>query len=252
MKIKFFIGTEAGGLYIQREEGDPKAKASGFTRNVHGWGAEIHLLHLIKTALNALGFNLCCVRLATDSHLMGDDHMKYLRTPKAALKKSHVGYPYMYIVDEGYAVRSSAEAYNKGEEVHFRVHGNVFKDDYPQPRWWLLVKALCEDHIPCELSEEAQKCEGCSVHYASNEYGYQVVVCCEGKIVKEYTAGNSHHESQGYLEPGSMGAANRSQILAWAKSTAGEFAEEYGGCPVEYDSDLEPGLEDLKTLAVGV
>lgn len=153
MKLKFNLGTEGGTLTVQREPGDRKAQASGFTRHEHGWGAEIHLLYLILQELNKTGFNLASVKVADDGHMYGDDHMRYLRTPKKALRKSDVPYPYLYIVDGDYILRSSAKAYNKGEKVEFMVHGNVF-DDYPQPDWYRKVKALCNQHgIKCELSK---------------------------------------------------------------------------------------------------
>ena len=155
MRIKFSLGTEGGTLAVQREPDDPKAKASGFTKDVHGWGPEIHLLSMLVKVLNGYGFNLASVKVADDGHLCGDDHMRYLRTPKKALRKSDVPYPYIYVVDGDYMLRSSAEAYNNGEEVRFVVHGDVF-DNYPQPDWYRKVKTLCNQHgIECELHEPA-------------------------------------------------------------------------------------------------
>jgi len=249
MKLKFEIGTEAGNLYVQREEGDPKAQASGFTRHEHGWGAEIHLLHLMRVALNKMGFNLSSIKVSKDGHMFGDNFMRYLRTPKSALRKSAVPFPYMYVYDGNYAIRSSAEAYNKGEEIRFAVAGHPF-DDYPQPHWWMIVKELCEQHdIPCGLFGDAKEFQGVTVHYGSCPYGYQVLVCKDGKIVKEYSAGNSRHESQSYVEPGSMNAESPATLAKFAKQTAEEFAKEYGGCPVEHDTDIESGLaEELEVF----
>lgn len=153
MILRFSLEAEGGTLTVQREPHDDKAKASGFTRGVHGWGPEIHLLSMLVRLLNRCGFNLASVKVADDGHMYGDNHMRYLRTPKKALRKSDVTHPYMYVVDGDYMLRSSADAYNHGEEVQFVIHGNVFAD-YPQPDWYRKVKALCDQHgIQCELHE---------------------------------------------------------------------------------------------------
>lgn len=153
MILKFSLGIDGGTLAVQREQNDPKAKASGFTRDIHGWGPEIHLLSMLVRTLNRCGFNLASVRVADDGHMYGDDHMRYLRTPKKALRKSDVPFPYIYVVDGDYVLRSSAEAYNHGEEVRFVVHGDVFTD-YPQPDWCRKVKLLSDQHgIECELHD---------------------------------------------------------------------------------------------------
>ena len=162
MKITFSLGTEAGSITIQREAGDKKAEASGFTRSIHGWGAEIHLLGMLAKQLNAMGFDLVCRRVAEDGHMYGDDYMKYLKPRKQSLRKGGMDFPCLYIVDGSYAVRSSSQAYNKGDEVRFDVHGNIYgelSDDgkhgpYDQPDWFNIVKRLCDAaEITCELSE---------------------------------------------------------------------------------------------------
>jgi len=154
MKIKFSLGTETGSLTIQREEGDPKARASGYTRGIHGWGAEIHLLGMLLKKLNKLGFGLVRKRLAGDSHfshMYGDDHMCYLRT---GIHRNR-DFPHLWIVDGQYAVLSSSDEYNKGEKVVFDVRGDIFQErDQPpkQPDWFNRVKAICDEHgIDCEL-----------------------------------------------------------------------------------------------------
>lgn len=156
MKISFSIGTEGGSVTIQREAGDPKAKASGFTRQVHGWGAEIHLLGMIAKQLNAAGFGLVRKRLAGDNqycHMFGDDHMCYLRTALANKRNC----PHLWIIDENYAILSSSEEYNKGNEVRFGICGNIFQNrDEPalQPDWFDKVKTLCDAAgITCDLSK---------------------------------------------------------------------------------------------------
>lgn len=159
MKIRFGIGPEAGSMVVQKEHSDRKARCSGFTRGTssEGWGAEIHLLYLILQVLNAAGFNLSSIKLAADKQMYGDDHMRYLRTPKKSLRKAKVLFPYIYVVDGNYALRSSAEVYNKGEEVRFEVHGNVFAEDYPQPDWYNKLKLLCDasEDVECTLYGDA-------------------------------------------------------------------------------------------------
>jgi len=152
MKIKFDLGTQAGSVTIQREKDDPKAKASGFTKNVHGWGAEIHLLHLLKMKLIAAGFQLACVQVQKDGHLYGDQHMKFLRTPI----RHNADAPHLWIVDGNYAVRESAEEYNKYQEVCLNVQGDIFTnkgEPSKQADWYKKVSELCiKSGIECKLS----------------------------------------------------------------------------------------------------
>jgi hypothetical protein len=101
-----------------------------------------------------VGFNLASVKLGRDGHLMGDDNMRYLRTPATARRKRPVSYPYLWIVDGNWAVRSSAEAFNAGEPVRFDVTGDIFHD-YPQADWAEKVKTLCDEGgIECELQPQ--------------------------------------------------------------------------------------------------
>lgn len=144
MKFSFYVGlNDTGELTIQRERDDQRAKASSFTANVHGWGAEIHLLGMVRNELNKFGFNLSRIKVSRDGHMMGDDHMCYLRPPKTDLRKSESSFPYIYIFDGGYAVRNSAEDYNAYKEVKFQIVGNVFTD-YPQSDWENKLRRLCE------------------------------------------------------------------------------------------------------------
>jgi len=158
-------------VIVQKEQGDRVAQASGFTRQQHGYGAEIHLLYLILQVLNSAGFNLATINLADDGHLYGDGtHMRYLRTPKKSVFAREVPHPYLYIVDGNYALRSSAEVYNEGKEVRFEVHGNVWRaggEDTihrPQANWFQKVKALCDqyngdDTLECTLHGDAEQFE---------------------------------------------------------------------------------------------
>ena len=155
INLRVTLGTEGGALYVTKPEGGDRAVASGFTRETHGWGAEIHLLYLIRKKLEAAGIFVAKKRVQGDSHychLYGDDHMCYLRTPI----KSKSTMPHFWIIDGQYAVRSSAEQYNNGEEVRFEVTGDIFqKDGQPplQADWYQRLADLCEQaDIPCEVS----------------------------------------------------------------------------------------------------
>ena len=92
MVLNFSVGTKGGTLTVQREPDDHKVRASSLTKDVHGWGAEIHLLFMLVRLLNGYGFNLASVKVAADGHLYGGDHMRYLRTSKKARRESVVPY----------------------------------------------------------------------------------------------------------------------------------------------------------------
>lgn len=159
MKLKFSVSTSGGYLYVQREAGDKPAKASGFNRKIHGWGADIHLYGMICKVLNAVGFGLVRKRMSTDTrfaHMYGDNYTPYVRTAIDRMKDT----PHIWIVDGDYAIRSAAEDYNKGEEVSFLLQGDIFqKEDGPplQPDWWRKVKSLCDAAgIECEICGDAK------------------------------------------------------------------------------------------------
>lgn len=154
INLRFSLIGDSGTLYVKCE-GD-KAKASGFTRDVHGWGAEIHLLHLIRKKLEQAGIMVARKRVQGDNHfchLYGDNYMCYLRTPI----KGRSNLPHFWIIDGEYAVRSSADDYNAGNEVRFMVQGDIFqKRDCPplQPDWKERLKKLCDDGgIDCEIKQ---------------------------------------------------------------------------------------------------
>ena len=143
MKLSFNLFKDHGLFTVQKEKGDLRAVCSGWHRRTPtpGWGPEIHLLGLINRKLKMRGFHLCRSGVQFDGHMYGDNFMKYLRTPLTDRKKSDVPYPYIYIIDGKYAIRSSAEEYNKGEVVNFDVYGNVFPN-FPQPDWAEKVSLL--------------------------------------------------------------------------------------------------------------
>lgn len=146
IRFNMVAGTDRGWLMVERR-GDKRARASGYTHNVHGWGAEIHLLHMIMVNLNRNGFRLAKIKVSADGHLMGDEHMVYLRPPLSALKQGELSYPLIVIIDEDYAIRSSAKYYNRGETARFTIYGN-FSTKWPQPTWKEKVVVLCRDAHP--------------------------------------------------------------------------------------------------------
>lgn len=155
--LKFVLYKETGYLYVTRN-GGTKARPSGYTRKVHGWGAEIHLLSLIRRRLAQAGIHVVKKAVQKDplfAHLWGDEHTPYLRTRSDERRTQ----PNIYIYDADYAIRSSAEYYNDEQEVRFSVQGDIFqKDGQPpfQPDWNRRLLQLCEQGgIPCELKESA-------------------------------------------------------------------------------------------------
>ena len=152
INLKFVLGDDSGTLVVTKPENGDKAKASGFTRETHGWGAEIHLLYLIRKRLEEAKIFVAKKRVQGDdhfAHLYGDDFMCYLRTPIQQKSKM----PHFWIIDGEYAVRSSAEDYNAGKEVLFMVQGDIFqKTDQPplQPDWNKRLAKLCKaGNIAC-------------------------------------------------------------------------------------------------------
>jgi hypothetical protein len=87
-----------------------------------------------------------------------------------------------------------------------------------------------------------------TVSYAATRYGYYVQIMEGNRPIFEYTAGNSQHDSQAFIAPGSPGAVSRSQLRRWAKQTAEEMAEELLANRVEYDPDLEAQLEPCEMV----
>lgn len=151
--LKFVLHQDTGYLYVTRN-GGTKARPSGYTRSVHGWGAEIHLLGLIRRRLAEAGIYVIKKAAQKDqlfAHMWGDENTPYLRTRH----DERLTQPNIYIYDPDYAIRSSAEQYNNGEEVCFTVQGDIFqKEGQPplQPDWNQRVLQLCQQGgIPCEL-----------------------------------------------------------------------------------------------------
>ena len=131
MRVSINLTTAGGTLTIAKEEGDQRAKGGGWATD--GWGAENHLIYMIK---KRLGWGLVNVRISKDGHLFGDDAMVYLRPPRRGNK----GVPHIYIYHDRYAIDSASELYNSGQEVDYAIVGDVFGK---QPEWAAMVKGLC-------------------------------------------------------------------------------------------------------------
>ena len=66
------------------------------------------------------------------------------------------------------------------------------------------------------------------VSYCSNADGYSVIVVeVDGGIIEDYHAGNSQHDSQCWVEPGSPHAVSPAQLKQFARKTALEMADEH-------------------------
>jgi hypothetical protein len=149
MKLAFDIGKDGGTLTIQREASDPRAKASGFTRDLHGWGAEIHLMGVLAKKLNALGFNLLRKNMGSDGHMYGTDHTPYIR-----VRNDKTAAPHIYIYDGEYALRLSSQDYNARKPVQFNIEMDVFEK---QSDCYGRIAELCRIHnIECKVTEPAK------------------------------------------------------------------------------------------------
>ncbi len=78
-----------------------------------------------------------------DGHMWGAEATPYLRAASRVRR-----YPHIYIYDGDYAVRNSAEDFNKGAEVALSVIGNIWDggptcEGVDQWDWEDKVRALC-------------------------------------------------------------------------------------------------------------
>lgn len=88
------------------------------------------------------------------------------------------------------------------------------------------------------------------VIWGAAERRYEVQVVENGRIVGEYSAGNSIHESQASFPPGHRSAAPLSKMREWAEQTARETVQELieDGEEAEYggeDEDVTQNIVDL-------
>lgn len=137
MIIRMSLYKDTGLVSVLRELEDKGCYGGG-------WGAEHLLLHRLKQRLNLCGFHLIKKRIQKDGHLWGDEATPYLRATNKSTK-----FPHIYIYDEMYAVRSSAEDFNQGDVVDLMLQGDIWE---LQPGWATICQKLCQTGgIPCEL-----------------------------------------------------------------------------------------------------
>jgi len=99
---------------VQREAGD----RGFYGRAGSPWGGgESNLLHHVKQALNSQGHDFIKKRMHKDGHLV-DEMKQYLRARRPDRLKPGEIY---CIYDDMWNLRNSAEDYNTGEVVSFRV-----------------------------------------------------------------------------------------------------------------------------------
>ena len=115
---------------VKRQPGDPKYRDGG-------WGTgESRLLYHVKKILNERhGCKLIKKRMQADGHMYGDEKTQYLRSKNPRDKTV------MCIYDNEYAIRNSAEDFNKLGRVVFRVEylgamkvaSKGMRQSYPYP-----------------------------------------------------------------------------------------------------------------------
>ncbi len=93
-------------------------------------------MYWLKNLLNTKGFNLIKKRIQSDGHLYGNEYTQYLRAKNRSMK-----YPHIYIYDQDYAIRNSAEDFNGNKEVIFQIEGNIW-EGIDQSNWHDIVKNL--------------------------------------------------------------------------------------------------------------
>lgn len=77
------------------------------------------------------------------------------------------------------------------------------------------------------------------------QYEVYVLEVETGRVIDEYSAGNSTEDSQGYVAPDSPRAEGLTQMRHFAESTCREMAQEYGAAYAGEDEDTTQGIRDL-------
>ncbi len=129
MIITMSLYKDTGAVYVQREPGENGCYGGG-------WGAEHLLLYRLKQRLNPLGFHLIKKRMQKDGHLWGSEETPYLRSSNKSMR-----FPHMFIYDSQYAIRNSAEDFNKGDSVYLDMQGDIWE---LQPEWASMCRELCQ------------------------------------------------------------------------------------------------------------
>jgi len=119
------LSISGNTLTVTREPGDPMFRRSGWCPD-----AGSQLLYHVKRLLNKAGCDLIKKRMARDGHLV-DDMQQYLRTRKATSKGPHI-----YVSDNMWSIRCSAEEFNKEGATTLMLAFDVFSKQ-PDCESWL-------------------------------------------------------------------------------------------------------------------
>jgi hypothetical protein len=112
--------------YLYRQPDDPafRPNGCGSSWSPPGWyRAESRLLHHVRNALNARGYDLIKKRMWRDGHLFGTEHTQYLRSRHIRRK------PSICIYHADHAVEIAAESFNKIGMVELAVEYGLTEED---------------------------------------------------------------------------------------------------------------------------
>jgi len=113
------LDIQAQTCTVTREESDPRFDP---TYRKGTWGnGESRLLYHVKKELEKQGHDLVKKRMWKDGHMYGAEETQYLRTRNKKCKR-----PHFYVYDREWAVRNSAEEFNKLGTVVFGVATDIF------------------------------------------------------------------------------------------------------------------------------
>ena len=115
------VTIKGTSCYVEREDGEPKQ----FRATKWCPDAESALLHHVKKALNAKGYDLVKTLMAKDGHLV-DDLQHYLR-PRSG--KKHNGKYNVAIYNTGWNVGGMETLWNKYGKCTFTVVKDFVKKD---------------------------------------------------------------------------------------------------------------------------
>lgn len=82
---------------------------------------ESTLLHHVKLALIAQGFDVIKKRMWKDGHMMGSDNMQYIRSRKINPTRVDKRLDAVYIYDSNYTVRNMVRDYNENQAISLQV-----------------------------------------------------------------------------------------------------------------------------------
>jgi hypothetical protein len=119
------VAIDGNRCIVTREPGDPKFRnGGGWDPNRPGDVGESKLLHHVKKALIAQGYDVIKKRMAKDGHLV-DDHQQYIRTRKPTKdpKKN------IYVYNNYWAIQGAEKDFNENGETVLSFVDDVFPID---------------------------------------------------------------------------------------------------------------------------